>query len=193
MKLFSRLYRLVMMWAVHRHAPFYLSMNSFVESIFWPVPVDVMLAPMALAKPEKAWRYAALATVFSVLGAAFGYLLGYAMWEPLVAPFIQTMGYEGKIAVARQWFDDWGIWVIFIASFTPIPYKVFTVTAGLLQMAFLPFILVSLIGRGLRFYLVSGLMVWGGVKMERKLIGYIDLLGWLCVAVAVIAYLLLRN
>ncbi|WP_417604741.1 YqaA family protein [Oceanimonas baumannii] len=193
MKPFSRLYRLVMMWAVHRHAPVYLSMNSFVESIFWPVPVDVMLAPMALAKPDKAWRYAALATVFSVLGAAFGYLLGYAMWDPLVAPFIQTMGYEGKIAVARQWFDDWGIWVIFIASFTPVPYKVFTVTAGLLQMAFVPFLLVSLVGRGMRFFLVSGLMVWGGVKMERKLIGYIDLLGWLCVAAAVLAYLLLSR
>lgn len=193
MKLFSRLYRLVMMWAVHRHAPLYLSMTSFVESIFWPVPVDVMLAPMALARPQKAWYYAGLATLFSVLGAAFGYLLGYALWDPVVEPFISAMGYHDKIDVARQWFSDWGIWVIFIASFTPVPYKVFTVTAGLLHMAFLPFILISLVGRGMRFFLVSGLMVWGGVRMERKLIQYIDLLGWLCVVAAVIAYLLLRN
>jgi membrane protein YqaA with SNARE-associated domain len=182
-----------MMWAVHRHAPVYLSLNSFAESIFWPVPVDVMLAPMALSRPERAWHYAALATFFSVLGAAFGYLLGYALWEPVVQPFISTMGYEGKMAIARQWFDEWGIWVIFIASFTPIPYKVFTVTAGLLQMAFLPFLLISLVGRGLRFFLVSGLMVWGGVKMERKLIQYIDILGWLCLAAAVVAYLLLKH
>ncbi|WP_445401116.1 YqaA family protein [Zobellella sp. An-6] len=193
MKIFSRLYRQVMMWAVHRHAPVYLSMTSFVESIFWPVPVDVMLAPMALAKPERAWRYAAMATVFSVLGAAFGYLLGYALWEPLVEPFINTMGYQDKMQVAQQWFSEWGVWVIFIASFTPIPYKVFTVTAGLLQMAFLPFVMISIVGRGLRFFLVAGLMVWGGVRMERKLIQYIDLLGWLCVAAAVVAYLLLRN
>ncbi|OIN12349.1 YqaA family protein [Oceanisphaera psychrotolerans] len=193
MKIFSRLYRRVMMWAVHRHAPVYLSMTSFVESIFWPVPVDVMLAPMALARPERAWRYAALATLFSVLGAAFGYLLGYALWEPVVQPFITTMGYEGKMDIARQWFDQWGIWVIFIASFTPIPYKVFTVTAGLLQMAFLPFLLISLVGRGLRFFLVSGMMVWGGVRMERKLIQYIDILGWLCLAAVVVAYLLLRH
>jgi membrane protein YqaA with SNARE-associated domain len=192
-KLFSRLYRQVMMWAVHRHAPLYLSMTSFVESIFWPVPVDVMLAPMALARPQKAWYYAGLATLFSVLGAAFGYLLGYALWDPVVEPFISAMGYHDKIDVARQWFSDWGIWVIFIASFTPVPYKVFTVTAGLLHMAFLPFILISLVGRGMRFFLVSGLMVWGGVRMERKLIQYIDLLGWLCVVAAVIAYLLLRN
>lgn len=193
MKIFSRLYQLVMKWAMHRHAPVYLSLNSFAESIFWPVPVDVMLAPMTLAKPKSAWFYAGLATVFSVLGAGFGYLLGYALWDPIVQPFIASMGYEGKIEVAEAWFAKWGGWVIFIASFTPIPYKVFTVTAGLLSMAFLPFILVSLVGRGLRFFLVSGLMKWGGVKMEAKLIRYIDLIGWACLIAAVIAYLLLRN
>lgn len=178
---------------MHRHAPIYLSLNSFVESIFWPVPVDVMLAPMALSKPKRAWYYASLATVFSVLGAGFGYLLGYALWDPVVQPFIATMGYEGKIDVARHWFEEWGIWVIFIASFTPIPYKVFTVTAGLLHMLFLPFVLVSLVGRGLRFFLVAGLMVWGGVRMEAKLIRYIDILGWLCIIAAVAAYLILSN
>lgn len=178
---------------MHRHAPIYLSLNSFAESIFWPVPVDVMLAPMALSKPKRAWYYAGLATIFSVLGAGFGYLLGYALWDPVVQPFIATMGYEGKIEVARHWFEEWGIWVIFIASFTPIPYKVFTVTAGLLHMLFLPFVLVSLVGRGLRFFLVAGLMVWGGVRMEAKLIRYIDILGWLCIVAAVAAYLILRN
>lgn len=193
MKIFSRLYQQVMIWSLHRHAPIYLSLNSFVESIFWPIPVDVMLAPMTLAKPQRAWYYAGLATFFSVLGAAFGYLLGYALWDPIVAPFITSMGYEGKIELAQAWFAEWGIWVIFIASFTPIPYKVFTVTAGMLSMAFLPFILVSLVGRGLRFFLVAGLMKWGGPTMEAKLIRYIDILGWLCVIAAVIAYLLLRS
>ena len=193
MKIFSRLYQQVMIWAMHRHAPVYLSLNSFAESIFWPVPVDVMLAPMALSKPRRAWFYAGLATVFSVLGACFGYLLGYALWDPVVQPFIATMGYESKIDIARQWFEEWGIWVIFIASFTPIPYKVFTVTAGLLHMVFLPFVLISLVGRGLRFFLVAGLMVWGGVKMEARLIRYIDIIGWLCIVAAVVAYLMLRN
>ena len=193
MKIFSRLYQLVMKWAMHRHAPMYLSINSFAESIFWPIPVDVMLAPMALSKPNRAWHYAALATFFSVLGAGFGYLLGYALWEPIVEPFITTMGYEDKIVVAEEWFATWGIWVVFIASFTPVPYKVFTVTAGMLSMAFLPFVLVSIVGRGLRFFLVAGLMVWGGVRMEAKLFRYIDILGWLTIVAAVIAYLLLRN
>ena len=160
MKLFSRLYVLVMQWARHKHAPWYLSITAFIESVFWPIPVDVMLATMALAKPHKAWHYATLATVFSVLGALFGYALGYALWDPVVLPLVESVGYQDKIEIARNWFEQWGIWVIFIASFTPIPYKVFTVTAGLLQMALLPFIITSLIGRGMRFFLVAGLMRW---------------------------------
>ncbi|ANT70104.1 membrane protein [Aeromonas hydrophila] len=177
-----------MQWARHKYAPWYLAITAFIESVFWPIPVDVMLAPMALARPHKAWHYAALATLFSVLGALFGYLLGYALWEPVVQPLVVSVGYEDKIALARQWFEQWGIWVIFIASFTPIPYKVFTVTAGLLQMALLPFIVTSLIGRGMRFFLVAGLMRWGGEKMERKLMHYVDVLGWLCIGLAVVAY-----
>lgn len=188
MKLFSRLYGLVMQWARHQYAPWLLSITAFIESVFWPIPVDVMLAPMALGKPQKAWHYAALATFFSVLGALFGYWLGYALWEPVVQPLVNSIGYQDKIAIAEHWFQTWGVWVIFIASFTPIPYKVFTVTAGLLHMALLPFIVTSLIGRGLRFFLVAGLMCWGGEAMERKLMHYIDVLGWLCVVLAVAAY-----
>ena len=90
MKLFSRLYVLVMQWARHKYAPWYLAITAFIESVFWPIPVDVMLAPMALARPHKAWHYAALATLFSVLGALFGYLLGYALWEPVVQPLVPT-------------------------------------------------------------------------------------------------------
>ncbi|MGL4251385.1 MAG: YqaA family protein [Aeromonas sp.] len=188
MKLFSRLYVLVMQWARHKYAPWYLSITAFIESVFWPIPVDVMLAPMALGKPQKAWHYAGLSTIFSVLGALFGYLLGYALWDPVVQPLVESVGYQDKIEIARHWFEQWGIWVIFIASFTPIPYKVFTVTAGLLHMALLPFIITSLIGRGMRFFLVAGLMRWGGEKMERKLMHYVDVLGWLCIGLAVAAY-----
>ena len=92
MKLFSRLYVLVMQWARHKYAPWYLAITAFIESIFWPIPVDVMLAPMALGKPHRAWHYAALATLFSVLGALFGYLLGYALWEPVVQPQVTSVG-----------------------------------------------------------------------------------------------------
>ncbi|GDY24415.1 hypothetical protein AHAT_03050 [Agarivorans sp. Toyoura001] len=192
MKIFSALYDKVMTWSEHRHAVRYLSGMSFIESIFWPIPVDVMLAPMALSRPNRAWRFAMLATIFSVLGAALGYALGQFFYEPVVEPLIRSVGYQHKMDVAFEWFEQWGVLVIFVASFTPVPYKVFTLTAGILNMAFIPFILISLVGRGLRFYLVAGLMKWGGAKMEAQLRKYVEILGWAVVVLAVVAYLLLR-
>lgn len=192
MKIFEPLYKKVMHWAEHKNAPLYLYITSFIESIFWPVPVDIMLAPMALANPLRAWRFALGATLFSVLGGIVGYYLGHYLYEPVVLPFIELMGYQDKISVAHSWFDEWGIIVIFVASFSPIPFKVFTITAGAMGMIFAPFILTALIGRGLRFFLVAGLMVVGGKKMEAKLHQYIDVLGWLTIIAAIILYLIIK-
>ncbi len=193
MKIFSRMYDMVMRWAVHRHAPWYLAANSFAESVFWPIPPDVMLAPMSLSAPARAWRLALLTTLCSVAGAIVGYWLGYLMFDPWVLPMIKQLHYEAHLATTQAWFARYGIWVVLIAAFTPIPYKVFTVTAGLLQMAFLPFVLISLFGRGLRFFLVAGLMKWGGARMERRLRKSIDILGWLCIVLAVIFYLVFKD
>ncbi|GGO68479.1 hypothetical protein GCM10010982_17490 [Bowmanella pacifica] len=113
-------------------------------------------------------------------------------FESFLQPLIQEMGYQDKMDRAINWFEQYGVWVVFIAGFSPIPYKVFTVSAGFLQMAFLPFVLASTVGRAMRFYLVAGLMRWGGKKMEDKLRDYVETLGWATVVLAVIAYLLLR-
>ncbi|MFM2480209.1 YqaA family protein [Celerinatantimonas sp. YJH-8] len=191
MRIFRSLYDWALRWSQHRNAPIYLAIMSFIESIFWPIPVDVMLAPMALTRPKKAWFFALLATVFSVAGAVIGYYLGRYFYDVL-QPIIQAVGYEHRMQTVETWFADWGIWVIFIAGFSPIPYKVFTISAGLLQMLFWPFILASIVGRGMRFFLVAALMRWGGKRMEEKLRDYIDILGWIIVAAAVIAFLLLR-
>lgn len=193
MKIFAPLYEKVMLLSKHKHAPFYLYLTAFVESIFWPVPVDIMLAPMALAKRKLAWRFAFGATIFSVLGGAVGYALGSFLYEPVVVPFIEMMSYQDKMQTAQSWFIEWGIMVIFIASFTPIPFKVFTITAGVMNMAFLPFMLTALVGRGLRFFLVATLMVIGGEKMEAKLSKYIDLLGWLTIVAAIALYFIVKN
>lgn len=179
-------------WAKHRHAERYLAGMSFAESVFFPVPPDVMLAPMALAQPNKAWRFATLTTIASVLGGVLGYLLGFWLFEPIVEPFIAQMNWQDKFNTALTWFKEYGVWVVFLAGFSPIPYKVFTVGAGVLQMAFLPFLIASAIGRGARFFLVSALMKWGGVKMEQKLRQYIEALGWALVALIIVAYFLLR-
>jgi len=191
-KLFSPLYKKVMQWSQHKHAPFFLYMTAFIESIFWPIPVDIMLAPMVLAKRDRAWRYAIGATFFSVLGGAIGYYLGHVLYDPVVLPFIEFMGYQDKMATALHWFSEWGMMVIFIASFTPIPFKVFTITAGVMGMAFLPFMGIALIGRGLRFFIVTGLMVLGGDKMEEKLSKYIDVLGWITILLAVVVYIIVK-
>ncbi len=192
MRLFSRLMEKVMEWARHRHAVWYLGVLSFAESSFFPVPPDVMLAPMSLARPERAWHYAALTTLASVLGGVAGYLIGMFAFE-LIAPLLHRAGYWDRYLATRDWFDAWGVWVVFLAGFSPIPYKIFTITAGVLGMAFLPFLLASAVGRGARFFLVAWLMRLGGPDMERIIKQYIDRIGWLLVAVVVAGYFLLRS
>lgn len=192
MRLFSRLYAMAMTWARHERAPWFLGALSFAESSFFPVPPDVMLAPMSLARPTQAWRYAALTTITSVLGGVLGYLIGLYLFD-LVEPILREVGYYPHYQHAQEWFARWGFWAVFLAGFSPIPYKVFTIGAGTIGMAFLPFLLASMIGRGARFYLVAGLMAWGGESMEKKLHRYMDIIGWLLVLLLVVAWLVLRN
>ena len=192
MRLFSRLYDRVMSWSKHRHAPAYLAGLSFAESSFFPIPPDVMLAPMALARPKRAWFLAGLTTVTSVLGGIAGYLIGMFAFE-LVEPILHNYGYWDRFLKVQDWFNEWGFWAIFIAGFSPIPYKLFTISAGVISMSFLPFVLASAIGRGARFFLVSGLMVWGGESMEKMLRDYIDRIGWLVIFVVIVLYLVLRT
>ncbi|MHA1569720.1 MAG: YqaA family protein [Alphaproteobacteria bacterium] len=192
MRLFSHLMEKVMQWARHKHAVWYLGVLSFAESSFFPIPPDVMLAPMSLARPERAWRYAALTTIASVLGGVAGYLIGMFAFE-LIEPLLQQAGYWERYLDTRAWFDEWGVWVVFLAGFSPIPYKIFTITAGVLGMAFLPFLLASLVGRGARFFLVAWLMRHGGPDMERIIKQYIDRTGWLLVVAVVAGYFLLRS
>jgi len=185
MQLFSALYDRVMQWSRHPHAPRYLAGLSFAESSFFPIPPDVMLAPMALAEPARAWRLAALTTLASVVGGLFGYFIGLFAFD-VVEPLLHDMGYYEKYLQAKAWFDDWGFWAIFLAGFSPIPYKVFTITAGVISMSLLPFMIASLFGRGLRFFLVASLMAWGGERMERRLRTYIDRIGWIMVLLLII-------
>jgi membrane protein YqaA with SNARE-associated domain len=155
---------------------------SFAESSFFPVPPDVMLAPMCLASPARAWYFALLTTLTSVAGGLFGYAVGYFAVD-LVLPWLERSRYWSSYEVAVEWFERWGVAAVFIAGFSPIPYKVFTIAAGALSMALLPFTLASLIGRGMRFFLVAGLMAWGGVRMEALLHRFVDRIGWATVAI----------
>ena len=168
MKIFSTLYAKAMNWARHPKAPWFLGGLSFAESSFFPVPPDVMLAPMSLAKPNKAWYYASLTTITSVLGGILGYFIGLFAFD-MIEPILHNYGYYDRYELAKSWFESWGFWAIFLAGFSPIPYKVFTIASGVVGMAFLPFVIASFVGRGLRFFIVAGLMAWGVEPMEKNL------------------------
>lgn len=177
MKIFSPLFEKALIWSRLPNAPKYLGLLSFAESSFFPVPPDVMLAPMCLATPTKAWRYALITTITSVLGGLFGYVIGATAFD-VIQPHLHASHYWSAFQTAETWFKEWGVWAVFIAGFSPIPYKVFTIAAGALSMSILPFTIASIIGRGGRFFIVAGLMKWGGANMESKLKQYIDRLGW---------------
>lgn len=194
MKVFSGLYRLVIRWAGDYRASWYLGGLSFAESTFFPIPPDVMLAPMTLARPEKGWFYAGLCTVMSVLGGLVGYLIGAFAFQAL-EPELVRLGYGEKIQLAASYFEQYGFWFILVAGFSPIPYKVFTISAGAVGMPWLAFLFGSAIGRGGRFFLVCGLIILGGEKLSRSLEKYVELLGWLVVIVVgvVIVWLQFRG
>ncbi len=189
MQLFTRLYQNVIKAAASRRAPALLSLLSFVESFILPFPPpDVMLAPMALAKPARAAYFATLTLIASVLGGVVGYLIG-AFGFDLVQPYIQQWGYQDAFDRATGWFEVWGFWAVLVAGFSPVPYKIFTISAGVLSLAFLPFMLASILGRGARFFLVALTLATLGPAIEARLMRYIELIGWgtvilLCLAIA---------
>ncbi len=176
-RLFSKLYQKVISWSHHHHAPYYLAGVAFVESSFFPVPPDIMLISMGLAKPKRVWFYALLATIFSVLGGVLGYFIG-AFFLKIILPYFIYLGYEKTYFDVQHWFITKGVWIVFIAGLTPIPYKIFTIAAGATHMLMIPFVLASIAGRGCRFVLVSTVMYFGGEKIDKTLARHIDMLGW---------------
>jgi membrane protein YqaA with SNARE-associated domain len=189
MKLFENLYNSVITAASSPKAPFVLSFLSFVESFILPFPPpDVMLAPMSLAKPKNALYFATLTLIASLVGGVIGYLIG-AYGFDLVEPYIQQWGYQAVFERAVDWFKVWGFWAVLVAGFSPVPYKIFTISAGLLSLAFVPFMLASLIGRGARFFLVALMLAHFGPAIEARLMRYIEYIGWAIVILLCIAIL----
>ena len=131
--MFASLYARVMHWAAHRHAPRYLAALSFAESSFFPVPPDVMLIPLCAAHPRKALRLGLLTTAFSTLGGLLGYAIGWFAFD-LITPLLKDAGYWAQVLRVEGWFRQYGVWIVFVAGFSPLPYKVFTITAGAMSM-----------------------------------------------------------
>lgn len=186
MRLFGPLYQRCRSWAAHRHAPAYLAGLSAIESVIFPIPPDVMLAPMALARPERWWRFGLICTLASVLGGLLGYLLGQFALD-WVWPWIERFDQVATFERVQALFVSYGFWIVFVAGFTPIPYKVFTIASGAAGIGLVPFTLGSLIGRGARFLLVAGIAARLGPRFEQVVLPRIEAVGWGMVVVLVLA------
>ena len=183
-------YDYILRLASHAKATYYLFLLSVAESSFFPIPPDVMLLPMCLAQPNRVWRLAGITTIGSVLGGAIGYAIGaYAFG--FIEPVLADSGYMNSYLHAVRWFEEWGFWAIFVAGFSPIPYKVFTIAGGAMGMALLPFVVASFIGRGARFYLLALLIRFFGHTADSLVRKHMDRIGWMMVGMILIGIIVL--
>lgn len=189
--MFAKAYERALIWSAHPRAVWYLGAVSFAESSFFPIPPDVLLVPMVLARPQRAWKLAAWTTLTSVAGGVLGLTLGAVAIDSL-QPLLQDHGYWDSYLRARQWFATWGFWAVIVAGFSPIPYKVFALAAGAASMLLPLFVVASIVGRGGRFFLVAALIALGGRRMEQTIRTHIDTIGWTAVGLAGGALLLTR-
>jgi membrane protein YqaA with SNARE-associated domain len=162
----KRLYDWMMRQAAGPKAPHALAIVSFAESSFFPIPPDVMLIPMVLANRTKAWWYATLATISSVLGGIAGYAIGYFLFQTIGQPILKFYGHSGSLDTVKAWFAEWGVWILIAKGWTPFPYKVLTILSGVAEMALLPFVAASIVARSMRFFLVAGLLYFYGEPIK---------------------------
>lgn len=157
-----RLYHRVLLLAASRNAPLWLAAVAFAESSVFPVPPDALLIPMALARPERAVRYALICTGASVLGGMLGYLIGYALFQQVALPLLHLYHYEDAYAAFQQRFAQFGLYIILVKGLLPIPYKIITIASGAAQFSFVTFVIASIITRGVRFLLWAVLLKYFG-------------------------------
>ena len=153
-----RLYDWTMGLAAHRHATAWIAAIAFLESSVFPIPPDILLIPMVLAAPTRAFRLVAIVTAASVLGGIAGYAIGVFLFETIGRAILDFYGYFDKFAKFQDWYTAWGGWIVFAGGFSPIPYKVFTIASGVADMNILTFTVASIVGRGARFFLVAFLL-----------------------------------
>ena len=148
------------------YAMYFLAMVAFIESSFFPIPPDIMLIPMVLAMPDKAWKIASITTVASVLGGYFGYGIGVFGYELIAKPILEFYGYMHQFDVFQSYYHEWGAWIVFGAGITPFPYKVITIASGVVDLNLWVFSLASVLARGMRFFLVAWLLKKYGEPMK---------------------------
>ena len=199
--MFKSLYKKCLDLAAHKSSKYYLAIVSFVESSFFPIPPDVMVIPMVISKKNDFIKIFLITTIFSVLGGMLGYLIGAFFFE-FGAHIMSFYGYEDKLSKIKENLvnsDGFYAWlgVLFLAGFTPLPYKVFTIASGLIGFNFLIFVFISLISRGLRFFIVSYLSYKFGdlfnEYMDKHGSKWFTIIGILIVIIGLIVYLIFKS
>ncbi len=160
-------YDWVMGLAARKDAIWVLAAVAFIESSVFPIPPDVLLIPMVLAARDRAWRYAAICTIASVLGGMLGYAIGMFLFEAAGQPLLELYGYAEKFDEFRGRYNEWGAWIVFIAGLTPFPYKVITIASGVAELDIWVFTVASVLARGLRFFIVAALLWWLGPPVRE--------------------------
>jgi membrane protein YqaA with SNARE-associated domain len=195
MRFVKKLYNWVLSWAESRHALPALFLLAFAESSFFPIPPDVLLIAMALATPDRSMWYSTICTAGSVAGAIGGYIIGYAFWQAVGTYFfLYVPGFTeelfNKVCLS---YEENSVFIIFTAAFTPIPYKVFTITAGVSKISIAPFILASIVGRGARFFLLGLIFKKFGKTAREYIEKYFNLLTILVVIIYFLAFYLIPH
>ncbi len=194
LKLFGPLYERTLRWSASPRAPLLLFVLSLCEAVFFPVAPEVMLAPMCLARRDRALRYAAISLGGSIVGMCIGYALGHFALGFLM-PWIERLGYAAKFHEIEQQAVKNGFWLLLLAGFTPVPFKIFTLASGAVGMPLLPFFAGAIIGRGKRVFLVAGAIKIGGIRAEVALRRWIEPVGWIALLLfaAVVGWLLWKG
>jgi membrane protein YqaA with SNARE-associated domain len=164
--MFKSLYHYLLSLVSHPGAIWALALMSFLEAFISPVSPLILLIPMAAANPHRAWRYVMVATVTATLGSVLGYYIGHE-FIVFVLPYIEQLGYLDAYQTAMEWFQRWGLWMVFISSLTPLPFKVFTIAAGALKLSFLPFLIIACFGRWVHFALIPIGLKFFAVPLQK--------------------------
>ena len=176
MNYLRKLYDWTLLQSKHPKAPWFLSLISFIESSFFPVPPDIILIPMIIAKRTNAFFYAFICTTSSVLGGIFGYLIGLYLFSSLGTIIINFYDLSDQFAIFENYYLQYGIWIILIAGFTPFPFKFITIASGVFGLNILLFIIISILARALRFYLIAILLIIFGEIIEKLIDKYFNIL-----------------
>lgn len=191
-RMIKRLYNWTIKWAQAKHANVALAGLSFAEASFFPLPVDPLLMAMIFAKPNRWLKLIGITVISSVIGAMFGYFIGAVLFDSIGQFLTSTLHLEAGFATVRQYYQDYSFMIIVVAAFTPLPFKVFTIAAGLFRVNFFGFFLASMVGRTLRFGLVGALAYFLGKRYKDQIEKYVDVISLAIMGIIILGYIAYR-